>query len=135
MSAFFFAIAWVSLPLGTLAAETFLGTSFYLSTFFEVETFFTTTTFSVFLAGTCGFFTGAGCFLTYEAITYYFLGLTIGFFSIFLDAFLICKALFGITLDLDSFTFVSLDLDSFTFASLDLDSINFESLDLDFFNF
>jgi len=121
----------VSLPFEAFEAAAFLGTSFCFKTFLEDETFLTTTTFSVFLTGTYGFLTGAGIFLDLTTANCYFLGLTVCFFSIFLEAFLIYKALLALTLDLDSFTFDSLDLDSFTLVSFDLDSFNFESFDLD----
>ena len=72
ISAFFFAAVFTSFDFDVLADEAaFLGTSFYFTTFFDVETFFTTVTFSVFLAETYGFFTGAGFFydLTADALT------------------------------------------------------------------
>jgi hypothetical protein len=136
-SAFFLAAtALESLPFDALAMEAFLGTSFYFMTFLEDETFLTTVTFSVFLADTFGFLTGAGLFLVLAATTSFFLGLATCFFSIFFDAFLIYKAFLSEALDFDSLLGLtnldSLDLDSFCFESFDiLDSFYFESFDLD----
>ena len=118
------ATALKSLPFDALAIEAYLGTSFYFMTFLEDETFLTTVTFSVFLADTFGFLTGAGLFLVLAATTSFFLGLATCFFSIFFDAFLIYKAFLSEALDFDSLlgltTLDSLDLDSFCFESFDI---------------
>lgn len=112
ISAFFFAAVWVSLAFEALFDTVFFATSFYLSSFLEDETFWTTTTFSVFLTVIWGFFTGAGFFLAKVVVTDSFLGLVCYFFSIFLDAFLICNALLSVALELDCFCFWSFCLES-----------------------